>query len=181
MAPIPKTVKLYAADGKFVGELDLPAAFHVPPAVIFYGTRAFLSLLMARGEYRECDCWRAPDPVPLLETAVEVAEQGKMAGKAGPVEPAISTSKGGIVPMQPLNVTTITEAYFGSLKDNRRLHIANEVTATGEEIERDVTLWYAGFTTCARMLENNPTLPAPENVLGVITKNFATRVKAIAA
>lgn len=59
---IPKTAKLFGADGKLVKELDIPADVRNYPDVIFYGIRAFHSLLMGRGQYHECTCWRAPEP-----------------------------------------------------------------------------------------------------------------------
>jgi hypothetical protein len=68
-----KTAKLFGADGKLVAELDLPEGFIQPPAVIFYGTRAFLGLLAANGQYSECSCWRAaPKPAAPAEKQGEL-------------------------------------------------------------------------------------------------------------
>lgn len=65
--------RLYAKSGEFIKELDLPIGFI--PQVIFYGTRAFLSLLPARGEYCECACWRATEDT-LPEAIMEQEQSG---------------------------------------------------------------------------------------------------------
>lgn len=59
---IPKTAKLYGNDGKLIKELDVPAGFLPLPDVIFYGAKAFHSILVANGNYHECSCWNAGDP-----------------------------------------------------------------------------------------------------------------------
>lgn len=59
---IPRTVKLYTSEGKFLKELDLPAGFKNLPEVVFYGAQAFHSVLVANGNYHECTCWNAGDP-----------------------------------------------------------------------------------------------------------------------
>jgi sugar lactone lactonase YvrE len=54
-----RPIKLFTTDGKLITELELPREFRLPPTVIFYGARAFHSILIATGNYTECSCWRA--------------------------------------------------------------------------------------------------------------------------
>jgi hypothetical protein len=82
--------------------------------------------------------------------------------------------------MDPLNVQTISEAYFASLNEHRGQHIVRDRTATGDDIEQDLTLWYEGFTACARLIEGKPVLPSLGPVSEVVTKNFANRIKVAA-
>lgn len=56
-----RTVKLFGPNGHLFKEIELPKGLLRPPTVIFYGMRAFHSLLVGRGDYHECSCWRAPE------------------------------------------------------------------------------------------------------------------------
>jgi hypothetical protein len=69
----PRTAKLFLRDGTFVRELEIPAELNGMPDVIFFGTRAFHSLLAGRGQYTECSCWRAPEESAEVERKVEAA------------------------------------------------------------------------------------------------------------
>ena len=66
-----RTAKLFLRNGTLVRELEIPPELNGMPDVIFYGARAFHSLLAGRGQYTECSCWRAPEE-PAQEITSEV-------------------------------------------------------------------------------------------------------------
>jgi len=72
MKPL-RTARLFLRNGELVAEIDIPAGLLLMPDVIFFGTRAFHSLLAGRGQYTECSCWRAPEAVEEVRSESKTA------------------------------------------------------------------------------------------------------------
>jgi hypothetical protein len=85
--------------------------------------------------------------------------------------------------VDPQNLQTVAQQYFDSVKDrrNRRMVTAkytNLAEASRADIEQDVCVWFAGFTSGIKLVGSKPTLPPLESVLEVVMKSFETEIAA---
>ena len=80
--------------------------------------------------------------------------------------------------MQPHTAQSIANLYFNSIHDHPNLHMVRRKDASTDEINQDVGVWYAGFSSCAGLIVGQtPALPPLGTVQMEITKSFADRAK----